>query len=97
MRSLLSGLVLLLFWLLVFVILQLLLLALLHFLQLLYFPMMLLVSFDEGYRKWELHGSKVAASLGEACSLGEVERIRQLFITRGHSENGDDIDSDVEW
>ena len=54
----------------------------------------------EGFRKWELHDPKVAASLGEACSLGEAvlslvaeERIRHLFITRRHSERGDGIDS----
>ena len=53
-----------------------------------------------GFPNMGLHGPKVAASPGEACSLGEAvfslvseERIRQRFSPRGHSENTDGIDS----
>ena len=45
------------------------------------------------FRSWELQGSRVEASPSESCSLVNAvmslvaeERIRQLFITRGHSE-----------
>ena len=53
----------------------------------------------EGFRKWRLQGPRVEASPGEPCSLGEAVmslvaegRIRQLFVTMGHSER-DGIDS----
>ena len=56
--------------------------------------------FMDGFQKWELHATEEGAFQSGVCSLGDAvvslvadERIRQLFSTRGYSENVDDIDS----
>ena len=53
----------------------------------------------ESFRNWGLQGYRVEATPSEACPFGEAvmslvseNKIRQLFITRDHSER-DGIDS----